>query len=69
MTQAQEQIPVYITPDEAVLFVRFQQRFAFMKAMEDIGAFNLKNGSVEVHFDALGRVAKIDKHEHYKVVE
>lgn len=59
--------PVFLSPEEAMLFVTFQKRFTFMKALENMGAFNLRNASIEIHFDSLSQIAKIDKHEHYKV--
>lgn len=54
---------------DAILFVEFQKRYAFMKMLESIDAFAIRNGSITVHFDNLGRIVKIDKHEAFKVNE
>ena len=69
MTTETKITPIYLSPEEAHLFVQFQKRFCFMQLLESVGAFNLKNASIEIHFDNLGGIAKVDKHEHYKVVE
>ena len=58
---------VFLTPEDAKLFLQFQQRFAFMKTLEEIGAFNLRSGSITIHFDNLGQIAGIDKKEHYRL--
>jgi len=63
-----DQITVFLSPEEATLFVEFQKRFTFMKLMESLGAFSVKSGSVTIHFDNLGKIASVDKQEHYKLV-
>jgi hypothetical protein len=46
-----------------------EKRYAFMRMLESIGAFTLKNGNITIHFDNLGCVAKVEKHEAFKVYE
>lgn len=58
---------IFLTPEECLLFVQFQKRFAFMKLMENTGAFDIRNGSLEVHFDSLGGIAKLDIHRSYRL--
>ncbi len=57
---------IYLTQDEAMLFIEFQKRYAFMKLLESIGAFDLRSGSVTIHFDSLGGIGSIDKQEHFR---
>lgn len=63
----EEKVPVFLTPEESILFVEFQKRYTFMKLMESLGAFSLKNASLEIHYDSLGAIAKIDIHNHYRL--
>ncbi len=58
---------ITISKEEARLFVEFQKRFAFMKLLESIGAFQMKSASLTVNFDPLGRIASLQKNEHYKL--
>lgn len=60
-------IKVELSPEDAVLFKEYMKRYAFMKLLESIGAFNMKSGSLVVHFDNLGQIASIDKQEHYRL--
>lgn len=58
---------INLTPADALLFIQYQKRYAFMKLLEDVGAFDIRSGSIEVHFDNLGGIAKVDVHKHFKV--
>ena len=62
-------VAVQLTEEDAKLFLIYQKRYQFMKLLESLGVFDLKNGSAEIHFDNLGQIAKIDLHSHIKVVE
>lgn len=64
--QKEELVIVYLTPQQAQEMNEINKRYAFIKVLESLGVFELKNGSVEIHFDSLGRVASIQKHQHYK---
>lgn len=59
--------PIFLTPEEAILFVQFQKHFALVQLLESIKAFDIKNGSVTLHFDSYGKIASIDKNEHLRV--
>lgn len=58
---------IELSPADALLFIAFQKRHAFMQLMEDMGVFKLKSGSVEIHFTSMGEVGSIDMHTHTKV--
>ena len=58
---------VYLDDETAKLFVEFQKRHAFMKLMEEIGAFDIKSGSVEIHFDNIGQIKDVKKHLLYRL--
>lgn len=58
---------IELTPEEALLFIQFQKRFAFMKLLEEEGAFNIRSGSLEIHFDNLGGIGSIDIHRHRRL--
>jgi len=57
---------IYLTNEEALLFIEFQKRYAFIKLLESIGAFDLRSGSITIHFDALGAIGSVDKQEHFR---
>lgn len=58
---------ITISKEEAKLFVQFQKRFSFMQLLESIGAFDMKSASLTVNFDGMGKIASLQKLEHYKL--
>lgn len=58
---------IHLTPEDAALFVQFQKRYLFMKVMESTGAFDIRSGSVEIHFANTGEIASVDIHKHLRV--
>lgn len=58
---------VELTPADALLFAEFQKRYAFMKALEQIEAFNIRSGSLTINFDAMGKIGSMEVHRHYRV--
>lgn len=63
-----DNITVYLTPEDAQLFLQFQKRYLFMKVLENIGVFDLKSGSIEIHFTNLGEIGSVDLHKHTKII-
>lgn len=61
-----ETTPIFLTKEEALLFVAFQKRYAFFRLLETLKVFELKSGSVEIHFDNLGGIGSVDIHQHFK---
>lgn len=57
---------VYLTEEEAKRFVAFQKHYAFIQLLDSLGVFDIRSGSVEVHFDAFGRIGLVDIHNHYR---
>lgn len=57
---------VYLTDEECAQFIIFQKHRALIGLMESIGAFNITNGSVRIHFGNMGHIVGVDKQEHYK---
>lgn len=58
---------VYLTEEEARLFIEFQKRYAFMQLLESLDVFKIRSGSITVHFDNTGEIASLDKQEHYRL--
>ncbi len=56
---------VQLSEIEAASFVRFQKHRAFIELLESVGAFDVKSGSVTVHFSALGGIVSVTKEEHF----
>lgn len=63
---------IQLTPSDAILFVEFQRLYSkthkhttFIKLLESLGAFEIKNGSLTVHFGSMGQIGKIDIHTFY----
>lgn len=63
-----EQTIVTLSPQEARLFIEFQKRHAFMEMLESVDAFNIKGGSITIHFNNLGGVGSIDVQRHYRLL-
>lgn len=57
---------IYLTEEEALHFVQFQKHYALIRLLESIDAFAMKNGSITIHFDSLGRIALVDKKEQFR---
>ena len=60
-----DQITVFMTDIEAQQFVVFQKYHALVGLLESIKAFDVKSGSVEIHFDHMGRIKSLEKHESF----
>lgn len=58
---------IELTPQDALLFVAFQKRYAFIELLESIGAFDIRSGSLTIHFDNVGRLSTVDKNIHYRL--
>lgn len=57
---------VELSQYEASQFIIFQKHRALIGLLESIGAFDLRSGSVTIHFDHLGQVGGIDKQQHFR---
>lgn len=57
---------VELTNEDALLFVAFQKRYALIKLLESIGAFDIKNGSITLNFGPAGEIGSVDKNIHYR---
>lgn len=60
-------ITIFLTEEEAKRFVQFQKHYAIIGLLESVDAFKLINGSVTIHFDALGKIGAIEKHQDFRV--
>ncbi len=58
-----EQITVFLTTPEAELFKSYQQYHLTFKLLCEKGVFDIKNGSAVIHFDSLGYIQKIERHD------
>lgn len=58
---------IFLTPEDAALFLQFQKRYLFMKVLETAGAFDLRSGSVEIHFANTGEILSVDIHKHLRL--
>lgn len=56
-----------LTESEARLFILYQKYHAFMKLLESVGAFDLKSGSIFIHFDAQGAIGSVEVKKFYKI--
>lgn len=66
MTSMPNLTVIELSPEDAAAFVLFQKRYAFIQLMESLGVFDIRSGSVEIHFDALGKIGSVDKHQHFR---
>ncbi len=59
--ETEPQITVFLTTPEAIQFRSFQQFHETFFLMVKAGVFELKNGSVTMHFDSNGVIQKIER--------
>lgn len=56
-------IPVFLTEEEAKQFLQFQKHRNLIGLLESVKAFDIRGGSITIHFDILGKIKTIDKRE------
>jgi hypothetical protein len=57
---------IELNENEAKCFIQFQKHFSLIQALNSIRAFDIRNGSVTINFDSLGRIGSIDKWEQFR---
>lgn len=67
MKEIREMVVIELTDLDARLFQQFQKRYQFIKLLEDLDAFALKNGHITIHFNNLGEVGSVDVQKHIKL--
>lgn len=62
---------IELTETQAKLFIKFQERAAFMELLESLGVFNMRSGSIQltINFDAEGRIGSVATQttQHYRL--
>lgn len=58
---------VQLCDEDARQFVRFQKYRALIDLLENVGAFDIKNGNITLHFGMTGEIKTIDRHEYFHV--
>ncbi len=61
-----DKIAVYLTPEDAQLFLQFQKRYLFMKLLESVGVFKLQTGIVSISFNN-SEIMSVDVNNHYRL--
>lgn len=56
-----ETIAVYIPDEDVKKFLLFQQHYLLFNTLIDKGVFNVKNGSITLHFDSEGELQLIQR--------
>lgn len=54
---------IYLSDIEALQFVQFQKHYALIGLLESVKAFDIKSGSITIHFDKIGQIKGLEKHE------
>lgn len=57
---------IQLTDVQAKEYVELQKRYSFVQLLESLKAFDIKNGSITIHFDAIGAIRSVEKHQHFK---
>lgn len=62
---------IELTQEDALLFVAFQKRHAFMQLLDSIGVFDTRSGTVTlaINFDAMGAIGSVEAttKKHYRL--
>lgn len=56
-----KEVTIILTTPEAIMWRDYQQFHAAFALLVSRGIFDVKNGSVTIHFDSLGNIAKIER--------
>lgn len=56
-----ESTQVFLIPAEATKFILFQKYFETFSTLVDYGVFDVRNGSVALHFDSQGVLQTIQR--------
>ena len=59
----EEQITIFLTTPEAVMFRDYQKFHQTFALMCEKGVFDCKNGQIIMHFDSNGEIKKIEEHK------
>lgn len=62
-------IKIELTEDDAAMFAEFQKRYSFFNLLDSLKVFDVRNGSLTVHFDKFGGIGKIKIEQFYSVAE
>ena len=62
-----ETTTLFLTPEECAQFILFQKHRALIGLLESLQAFDLKDGSIEIHFNRLGEIIAVNKHQRFAV--
>ncbi len=57
------QVTIFLTTPEAELFKNYQQFHQTFALLCKSGVFDIKSANVTLHFDSLGNIAKIERHD------
>ena len=57
---------IQLTDLEAKTFMKFQKHRALIDLLEKIEAFEVKPGSVTIHFDTFGGITSVEKMQYYR---
>lgn len=58
-----DNITIILTTPEAILFREYQEFHQTFALLCTKGVFDMKNGSVTIHFDSAGTIKKIERHD------
>ncbi len=57
---------IQLTDDEAKAFIKFQKHYVMVNLLESLNVFEMKNGSVQIHFDHEGKIRWVEINRKYK---
>jgi len=58
---------ITLSEDDARLFVEFQKNYNLFKLLDSVKAFDIRDGSIRIHFNHLGQIGVIDKFESFRI--
>ncbi len=62
---------VELTTEDAQLFMLFQKHYQFMKFLETVKAFEIRDGHLTIHFTKIGEIGTFDlveRFNHFKLI-
>ncbi len=57
-----------LAPHEEQRFLTFKKYYAFMVLLDNMGAFDMKNGTLAINFDKMGNIGSVEKREQFRLL-
>ena len=58
---------ILLSEEDARMFILFQKQHALINALDSLGVFDMRNGSVTIHYDSVGKIRSMEKKQQFRL--